>query len=137
MQIPFELNDKVEISVFDKSDYRYVTSIKEYRDGAGFPFKVIEIGRAPKAAAPTALPKPANKQLTINMGRTAQPQIASSSPRLPAGNVQAKAVASKNSKQISAGGSKQVSANGAKQVSTNENKRISAQDAVYLPAGKK
>jgi hypothetical protein len=136
MQTPFELSDKMEVSLFEKSDYFYITNIKEYRDGAGFPFKMIEIGRAPKVSAPKTLPSQPKKPLTLDMKRMAlkgaepaRPQIAANSQKLPAGNIQPKSVVSNNAKQ--------VSANNAKQVSANSSKRISAQDAVYLPAGKK
>ncbi|WNY23141.1 hypothetical protein MmiHf6_04440 [Methanimicrococcus hongohii] len=183
MQTPFEHGDKMEVCLFEKKENFFITKISEFRDGAGFQFKTIEIDRINKPQAPpqTQLKKE-GPVLTMNnkrpaLGSAPNKQIAGNAAQLPAGKVQPKPVAANGARQVNASGTKQVSGSGAKQlpaggpkqvtgsgtkqvsgsstkqvagsgakqlpaggpkqISPNANKKLAAQDAAYLPAGKK
>lgn len=159
MQTPFDHGDKMELVLFEKKEHFFITKITEFRDGAGFPFKTIEIGKVEKPkAAPQVQPKKEGPVLTMNMKKPAlsgapAKQIAGGAAQLPAGKVQPKTVAANGTKQVHASGTKQVAGSGTKQVagggtkqlpsggpkqvSANSKKKLAAKDAVYLPAGKK
>lgn len=159
MQTPFDHGDKMELVLFEKKEHFFITKITEFRDGAGFPFKTIEIGKAAKPrTSPQVQPKKEGPVLTMNMKKQALPgapnkQIAGGSKQLSAGKVQPKTVAANGAKQVAGGSAKQVAggsakqvaggsakqlpAGGPKQISPNSKKKLAAQDAVYLPAGKK
>lgn len=150
MQIPFEVGDKMEVSLFEKREHFFITSLIEYRDGAGFPFKTVEIGKTEKPKAPSQISsKKEAPALTMNMKKqalpqTPRPQIAAAKPAPPkqtqhktvaAGSV--KQVAGGSTKQVAGSNAKQLPAGGAKQVSANESKKLTAKDAIYLPAKKR
>ncbi|MDL2260922.1 hypothetical protein LJC08_01565 [Methanimicrococcus sp. OttesenSCG-928-J09] len=129
MQTPFEHGDKMEVCLFEKKELFYITKITEYRDGAGFPFKSIEIDRVPRPkAAPQVQPKKENPALTVNMGRLPQNQIGSTQKQLGSGTRQIPAPKAQP---------KTVAASGTKQVSANAAKKLAAQDVAFLPSGKK
>ncbi len=167
MQTPFDHGDKMELVLFEKKEHFFITKITEFRDGAGFPFKTIEIDKVAKPKTqPEVQPKKEGPVLTMNMKKPAlsgaqAKQIAGGAAQLPAGKVQPKTVAANGTKQVHASGTKQVAgsgtkqvtgnstrqvaggsakqlpAGGPKQISPNSKKKLAAQDAVYLPAGKK
>ncbi|WP_318785990.1 hypothetical protein [Methanimicrococcus hacksteinii] len=117
----------MEVCLFEKKELFFITKITEFRDGAGFPFKTIEIGKAERPRAPPQVQaKKENPALAANMKRLppsqtgAPKQVSSGAGRLPAGNAQ-----------------KAVSGDTTKQVSGNAAKKLAAQDAFCLPAGKK
>lgn len=145
MQTPYALGDKMELVLFEKKEHFFITKITEFRDGAGFPFKTIEIGKIEKTKAqPQIQPKKVGPVLTVRTqqlpeSRTGAPkqQISGGTAQLPAGKAQPKMVATNSVNQVAGDNAKQLQAGGAKQLSSNSKKRLAAQDAVYLPAGKK
>lgn len=127
MQIPFEHGDKMEVCLFEKKEPFFVTNITEYRDGAGFLFKTIEIGRTVK-----------QKPLFVP-GQKQNPAFPENMKQLPPQKPQIKSPASAgtNRPAVSTAQRKTISGSSAKQISGNTDKKLAAKDAVYLPAGKK
>lgn len=121
MQTPFENGDRMEVCLFEKKEHFLITKITEYRDGAGFKFKTIEIGRAATSHAPPKANLPqTGPVLTVNKNRLSPNQTAAPQSQLAGGAL-----------PLSAGNPSQ------KPVSANAAKRLSAQDAACLPEGKK
>ncbi|MBZ3934915.1 bacteriophage T4 gp5 trimerisation domain-containing protein [Methanimicrococcus blatticola] len=132
MQTPYELGDKMELVLFAVKEHFFITKITEFRDGAGFPFKIIEIGKVEKQKAqPQLQPKKEGPVFTVRTpqlpgSRTSTPkkQIAGGAAQLPAGKVTPKAVAANGTKQVSANGTKQVAGSGTKQVAGSSTKQV-------------
>ncbi|MDR2943516.1 MAG: hypothetical protein LBU81_00235 [Methanosarcinales archaeon] len=111
MQTPFDLGDKMELVLFEKKEHFFITGIAEFRDGAGFPFKTIEIGKPEKPKQPQALPKKENPALTMNMKKPVL--FGAPNKPIPGG-----------SKQISGSGSKQISDSGARRIENGRPKQL-------------
>ncbi|MDR0768196.1 MAG: hypothetical protein LBE57_07235 [Methanosarcinales archaeon] len=107
----------MEVCLFAKKEIFFIAKITEYRDGAGFPFKTIEIDRVSKPKSPPQI-QPQKEGPVLTMG-TKNPAL-SGAPN----------------KQI-ASDSKQHLASDPKKLSSNADKKLAARDVNYLPAGKK